>query len=249
MKELFNLKTVFFLLCFFQTSLVFAGGHGTISGSVKDGSTGNSLPGARVFLVGTAMESSTNLDGEYKIFRVPPSTYTLRIIFIGYKQKEMEVQVLPGESKKANIELDFDIIKHETVTITTQAEGQVAVINQQLSSNTITNVVSAERIIALPDANPGESVGRLPGIFIKRSGGEANKIVIRGLAPTYNSITIDGERIPATDLNDRSVDLNIISLENLAGIEVTKALTADKDADAFGGVVDFKLGSASEGGF
>ncbi|UCE07009.1 MAG: TonB-dependent receptor [bacterium] len=249
MKELFNLKIVFLLLCFFQTSLVFATSHGTITGSIKDSSTGNPLSGANVFLVGTAMESFTNLDGEYEIFRVPPGTYTFRIILIGYKQKEMEIELLTGEIKKINAELDFDINKGETITITTQAKGQVTVINQQLSSNTITNVVSAERIIAFPDANPAESVGRLPGIFIKRSGGEANKIVIRGLSPTYNFITIDGERIPATDLYDRSVDLNIISPENLAAIEVTKALTPDKDADALGGAVDFKLADAPKGGF
>ncbi|UCH62730.1 MAG: TonB-dependent receptor, partial [Fidelibacterota bacterium] len=99
----------------------------------------------------------------------------------------------------------------------------------------------------LPDANAAESVGRLPGISIKRSGGEGNKIVIRGLAPTYNTITVGGEKVPATDLDDRSVDLAMISPEILAGIEVTKALTPDKDADSFGGIVNFKLADAPEG--
>ena len=41
----------------------------------------------------------------------------------------------------------------------------------------------------------------------------------------------------------------MISSEILAGIEVTKALTPDKDADAFGGIVNFKLATAHEGGF
>ena len=146
-------------------------------------------------------------------------------------------------------QLDYDVVEGQTVVITAQAEGQAAAINQQLRSNTISNVVSAERIQEFPDANAAESVGRLPGISIRRSGGEANKIVIRGLSPTYNVITIGGERIPATDLDDRSVDLNMISPEILAGIEVTKAITPDKDADTFGGTVDFKLAEAPGGGF
>ena len=73
--------------------------------------------------------------------------------------------------------------------------------------------------------------------------------MIRGLSPTYNAITIGGDRIPSTDLDDRSVDLSMIAPEILAGIEVTKALTPDKDADAFGGTVDFQLASAAHGGF
>ena len=40
-----------------------------------------------------------------------------------------------------------------------QAMGQNAAINQQLASNSITNVVSAARIQELPDANAAESVG------------------------------------------------------------------------------------------
>ena len=241
-------KTRFLILSFLMSSTLVAA-PGKINGNVTDAKTGEPLPGANIFLVGTAIGAATDLKGEYKIFSVPPGTYTVRVTFIGYKQKELQVQIQSGETERIEIKLDFDVIKGETVTITAQAEGQVAAINQQLRSNTISNVVSAERIQELPDANAAESVGRLPGISIKRSGGEANKIIIRGLAPTYNTITIGGEKIPATDLDDRSVDLNMISPEILAGIEVTKALTPDKDADAFGGIVNFALANAPEGGF
>ena len=41
----------------------------------------------------------------------------------------------------------------------------------------------------------------------------------------------------------------MISPEILASIEVTKALTPDKDADALGGTVDFRLATAATGGF
>ena len=101
----------------------------------------------------------------------------------------------------------------------------------------------------LPDANAAESVGRLPGISLRRSGGEGSQVVIRGLAPTYNSVTISGQKLAATDLDDRGVDLSMISPEILAGIEVSKALTPDQDADSFGGSVNFKLADAPSGGF
>jgi TonB-dependent receptor len=220
-----------------------------ITGTVTDAATGEPLPGANVYLAGTAIGAISDLKGNYQIQRVPAGTHTLKVRFIGYKEKEYQVRIEEDEVKVVHLKLDYDVLKGQTVTITAQAEGQIAAINQQLRSNTITNVVSAERIMELPDANAAESVGRLPGVSILRSGGEGNRVVIRGLAPTYNAITIGGEKIPATDLDDRSVDLNMISPEILAGIEVTKALTADKDADAFGGTVNFQLADAPSGGF
>ena len=55
-------------------------------------------------------------------------------------------------------------------------------INQQLSSTTIKNIVSKNEIQELPEANAAEAVGRLPGVSLERSGGEGNKVVIRGMA-------------------------------------------------------------------
>ncbi|MBN1482802.1 TonB-dependent receptor [candidate division KSB1 bacterium] len=236
------------MVTFHRGSLIAQPGYGKIVGVVSDSITGNPLPGANVFLEGTAIGAATDLNGKYVVSSVPPGNYTLRVRFIGYKTKDVSFRMGAGETKEFDVMLALDVVEGKTVTITAQAEGQVAAINQQLRSNTITNVVSAERIQEFPDANAAESVGRLPGISIKRSGGEGNKVVIRGLAPTYNTITIGGEKIPATDLDDRSVDLNMISPEILAGIEVTKALTPDKDADAFGGIVNFQLATAPEGG-
>ena len=87
------------------------------------------------------------------------------------------------------------VIGGEQITVTAQAEGQMAAINQQLSARTITNVVSSARIQELPDANAAESVGKLPGVAILRSGGEGNKVIIRGLSPQYNNIKINGVKM------------------------------------------------------
>jgi len=246
LRKAFSLITVLFLILVCAQGL-FAAASSKIVGVVTDASTGDPLPGANVYLAGTAIGAASDLKGNYQIMRVPPGAYKLKVTFIGYKEKEVQVKVLPGKTLKVDLELQFDVVEGETVVITAQAEGQVAAINQQLRSNTIKNIVSAERIMELPDANAAESVGRLPGISILRSGGEANRVVIRGLAPTYNAVTIGGVKIPATDLNDRSVDLNMISPEILAGIEVTKSLTPDMDADAFGGTINFKLADAPDG--
>jgi TonB-dependent receptor len=134
----------------------------------------------------------------------------------------------------------------EEVTVTAQATGQRSAINQQLSSNVVTNVVSSEKMEELPDANAAEAIGRLPGISLKRNSGEANKIVIRGLSPKYNNVTIEGIKMASTNDYDRSVDLSLVQSESLSGIEVSKSLRADMDADALGGTVNLRMREAPQ---
>ena len=226
---------------------VVAQGSGKISGLVRDKATGKPLVAANVYIDGTSFGASTDLDGFYIIPSVPAGTYTVMVKYIGYKDTEVSVEVTAGETSQQNIALDYAAVEGEAVEVTAQAEGQIGAINQQLASNTIKNVVSSDRIQAIPDVNAAESVARLPGISLVRSGGEGQKVTVRGLSPKYNVMMVNGVRMQSTDRNDRSVDLNMIAPNILSGIEVTKALTADMDADAIGGTVNLKIGKAAEG--
>ncbi len=78
----------------------------------------------------------------------------------------------------------------------------------------------------------------MPGVSILRSGGEANKVILRGLGDQYTNVTIDGVKIASTDASSRGLDLSTISQSSLAGIELYKALTPDKDADALAGSIN-----------
>ncbi len=172
---------------------------GTIFGIVYDMDTDDPLPGANVYLVGTALGSSTDIDGKYSITNVPSGTYTLRVVFIGYKQMDIEITIGDDEQIEQIVMLQFDVLNlDEGITITAQREGQLKAINRQLTADAILNAVSSERIREVPDANVAESVGRLPGVSIGRSGGEGQSVIIRGLAPRYNAITINGERVPSS---------------------------------------------------
>jgi TonB-dependent receptor len=225
-------------------SLVLAQANASIQGYVKDTQTDEPLPSANVILLGTGLGAAADINGKYIIRNVPPGAYTLRASYIGYKPMEVHVQVREGTNIKQDLELENVGIKGEGVVVTAQARGQEQAINQQLAAIRVVNVVSAARIQELPDANAAESVGRLPGVSILRSGGEGTQVVVRGLQPKYNAITVDGVRMASSSPSDRSVDLSMISPDMLEGIEVSKAVTADQDADVLGGTVNFKLREA-----
>ncbi len=225
------------------TSGVFAiGESGKISGTITDAITGGALPGASVWLKGTSLGQSTDLEGKYVIRDVAAGTYTLAIRFIGYVGKEISVEVKPDQTVVANFALSPQAVEGQEVVVTVQAKGQQDAINQQLSSNTITNVVSAEKIHELPDASAAAALARLPGVSLMFG----DEVVVRGVEAKMNQILLNGVRIPSTNMFDRSVNLGFISSNMLSGIEVTKAITPDMDANAIGGVVNLTLREAPE---
>lgn len=221
--------------------------RGGVKGFLKDAESSEPLMFANVALKGTTMGTVTDNDGNYQLLNIRPGTYTLVFSYISYKNIEQQVVITAGETKVINGALEVQSIMGEEVVITAMMRGQTAAMNQQIKSNTIVNVVSREKISELPDANAAEAIARLPGISIERDAGEGTKVVIRGLAPKFNSITINGERIPSTDPLDRSVDLSMISPDMLEGMEVYKALRPDMDGDAIGGSVNFVAKNADPG--
>ena len=219
----------------------------TVKGLVKDSGNKKPLVGANVYITGTGMGTSTSDEGRYNIANVSPGTYTLKASYIGYESEEMEIIVTAGEELEQDFELNYVTIEGKTVEVTAQARGQMDAINKQLKAKSIKNIISSDRIQELPDANAAEAVARVPGVSIRREGGEGNKVVIRGLSPKYNKITVNGTNLASTDADDRSTDLSMISHYMLEGIEVTKAGTPDQEADVLGGTVNFKLKKAPSG--
>ncbi len=245
---MYKKKSIFplFVLIIFVNSVFLFAASEKITGIVIDSKTKEPLPGANVVVKGTLTGSSTDSDGFFFIPDIEPGNYTLLITYVGYKDKEIAIEVKAGESPKLKIELDYVAMESDqAIIVTAQAEGQIKAINQQLSSKAIKNVVSEARIKELPDANAAEALGRLPGVTINRSGGEANSVNIRGQSGGANSFYVEGMRLIGSE--GRGVELSNISSSMIGGIELQKSYLPDNDGDVSGGAVVFKMKEADPG--
>lgn len=232
-----------FVLLFTGISSVLAqNGNGRIEGTVVEASSGDILVGVNVMVQGTSLGDATTLDGTYIIRSVPAGMQTIIVSYIGYQRIEREVDVVAGETLELNFELSPETVMGEEITISTQAEGQRSAINEQISSRSIKNVVSAEKIRELPDESAATALSRLPGVSLQ----DGDKIVLRGIQAKMNTIMVNGVQLPSTDMDDRSTNLGFISSNMLSGIDVTKAVTPDMDANSIGGVVNLRLQEAPE---
>ena len=214
---------------------------GIIKGVITDANEGSTLPGATIYIEGTTIGTVTDVDGVYLLNNVPVGNQNLVISFLGFETKTVSIDMQAGQTVEVNEVLGEGVILGEEVIVTGQLLGQAKAINRQLNSESIANIVSADKIQELPDVNAAEAIARLPGVAINRSGGEGQKVVIRGMEPKFAAITVNGVRLPASSATDRSVDLSLLSPEMLDGIEVFKSPLPNMDAEAIGGTVNLSL--------
>lgn len=216
---------------------------GEIRGRVTADETGQNLQGAQVMLEGTGHSTLVDRSGSYRLQRVPAGTYRLLVRYIGYVAFRTQVAVAPGGVVEQNAALKLTAVTLAPLTVTLQT-GQAKALNAQKNAATITNIVDQEQIEAFPDYNTADALQRVPGVNISRSFGEGKFVAIRGTEPRLTSVTVDGQKLATPEDEERFVALDVISSNQLAGLEVTKALTPDMDADAIGGTVNLVSRSA-----
>ena len=220
--------------------------NSSISGIVIDSTNSDPLIGVNVILKGSSLGAATDKEGKYSIKNIPGREYVLEISYIGYMTESIKVNLENNRHLIQDFRMRSVSLEGETIEVTAQASGQQFAINQQIASDNIVNVVSAARIQELPDANAAESLSRLPGIYLLRSGGEGYAIAIRGLQPKYNLVMMDGVPMPPTSASNRTVNMSMISSSMLSGIEVFKTVTPDMDAAVMGGTVNFQMREAQK---
>ena len=109
---------LFLFLTFFCISSAFSGTVGKISGHITDKETGEPLGGVNVFIEGTRLGASTDLDGEYFIINVPPGSYSVTASIVGYQSVTVtDVRVNPDRTTKIEFNLKTEVMTGETITI------------------------------------------------------------------------------------------------------------------------------------
>ena len=132
----------------------------------------------------------------------------------------------------------------EEIVVQAVRFGQSKALNDQKEAVNIKNVLSEEQIQSFPDLNTAEVLQRVSGVSIQRDNGEGRFVSMRGTPSAMTNVTINGQQVAYSNSQNRMVELDVISAAQLSGIEVTKVLTPDMDADSIGGAINLKTRSA-----
>ncbi|BDD09897.1 TonB-dependent receptor [Fulvitalea axinellae] len=236
--------TAFFLLAFFTANAQ----KGMVRGRVLDSESNQGLPGVTVLAKAAGVGAVTDINGEFKLFNVASGSEILIFSYMGYETTEHPVEVLAGGVAELKVALKPGVLVGDEVVVTAdRIQGQAAALNRQRNNVNVTNLVAADQVGKFPDANIGDAMKRIPGITMQYDQGEARFGVVRGTSPAWNSVTVNGERVPSAEGEIRSVQLDLIPADMVKAIEVSKTVTPDMDADAIGGAVNLVTKSAPEG--
>ena len=235
------------LLLLFTLSLTSFSQTGNIQGTIND-ENGISVPGATILIEDLKKGVISDFDGKFTMVNIPEGNHTLLIEYLGYADFEQEVTINTSQTTAVNITLLSQNTELDEVEVTGYTlGGQARALNIQKNKQNITNIVSTDQIGKFPDANVGDAVKRIPGITMQVDQGEARNIIIRGLSPQLNSVTLNGSRIPSAEGDNRNVQMDLIPSDMIQTIEVNKAVTPDMDADALGGSVNLITRTSPQG--
>jgi len=227
-------------------SLAFAQAErGSIQGRVTDSSNAV-LQGATVSLTPGGMHTATNTEGEFVIGGLSPGTYTVTVSFVGFKELTKTVTVTAGTPIRVNSALDV-AGQSESISVTAaRSRGEADQINRARTADNIVQVLSAEVITSLPNANIADALGRLPSVTLERDEGEGKYVQIRGTEPRLSNLTIDGINVPSPESGVRQIKLDTLASDLVESIEINKTLQANMDADGIGGSVNIRTKTAGE---
>ncbi|MGB3609432.1 MAG: TonB-dependent receptor [Cellvibrio sp.] len=103
----------------------------------------------------------------------------------------------------------------------------------------VVDAISAEDIGKFPDTNLAESLQRITGVSIDRSGGEGQLITVRGFGPEFNTVLVNGRQV-ASENESRAFSFDTVASELVSGLNVHKTSTAMLQSGGIGATVDVR---------
>jgi len=101
----------------------------------------------------------------------------------------------------------------------------------------VVDSISAEDIGKFPDTNLAESLQRITGVSIDRSGGEGQLITVRGFGPEFNTVLVNGRQM-ASENQSRAFSFDTISSDLVKSLDVHKTSTATVQSGGIGSTVN-----------
>ena len=212
----------------------------TITGTVTDAESGETLPGVNIQVTGTTIGTTTDLNGQYELRNVPDDAQQLTFSFVGYQQQIVDID----DRNVINVELAQEIALLDDVVVIGYGERQRGDITGSIST------VSADLLERGSSVSPELALqGRTPGVHISGVSGnplERPEIRIRGIS-TFGVadplIVIDG--VPITEfgagaerasaaVRDLRGNVNILSLISPGDIESISVLKDASSAAIYG---------------
>lgn len=182
-------KSLFFLFLITSISTLKAQDNtGTVRGFVYDKTSGEPILFTNVYLKGTTMGASTDVNGFYSITRIPVGTYTLMSTYLGYDTAMAQITIKPGSIISQQLFLNKSSISLNEIQVS--AEKQEQLTSVKVSVETVTAKQISQIVSVGGESDIAQYLQVLPGVVF--TGDQGGQLYIRGGSPVQNKVLLDG---------------------------------------------------------
>lgn len=131
-----------------------------------------------------------------------------------------------------------DSAEEDTIVVSGLRASLESAQGTKQRSNKIVDSIVAEDIGKLPDVAVSDTAARIPGIQVERRGGEASRVLVRGLDRFNYTTTYNGREIFTAET--RSVALQDFPAGGISAIDVFKTSSADLVEPGIAGLINVR---------
>ncbi len=165
--------------------------NGTVTGTVSDDITGETLIGATI-VYSKGKGTTTDYNGNYSI-SLPPGEYNFTFSFVGMKPKTKKVKVT-SKTQFLNMKLSSNALREIEITADIAKERETPVAFTNISKEKLNEELASQDIPMVLNSTPG--------VYATQSGGGDGdaRITIRGFSQRNLAVMIDG--VPVNDMEN-----------------------------------------------
>jgi len=229
------MKKILFIAFLSLCNLAFSQSKGTVTGTVTDKEmSGEALPFANVFIKGTSIGATTDMDGKYTL-SVPAGNQTIVFSFVGYQTEERAIVVKANETLAVNQEIGANqgvALDEVKINATVSREKESALLLEQRKAVTIETKIGNQELSRKGVSDIATAVTKTTGV--SKQEGSGGSVFVRGLGDRYNVTSLNGLPLPSNDPSRKNIDLSIFSTDIVEYIGLDKTYSTKNYGD-FGG--------------
>lgn len=210
---------------------------GKISGQIINKENSQSLLGATISVQGTALGAITDLDGNFRINKVPVGTYSLMATSVGFAPVLIsEITVIEGTVTTVNFIMEPKVMEMEGVKVeaTVNKNTQAILLHQRRNAAVVSDGISSQEISRAASGDAAEAMTKVTGASVV----DGKFVFVRGLGDRYSNTQLNGSTMASPDPDKQAVALDMFPSGLLDNIIIEKSFTPDKPGDFTGGSVN-----------
>ena len=162
--------------------------NGSIRGFIYDKASGEPIMFCNVFLEGTTIGTSTDLNGMYNITKIKTGNYSIIATYIGYDTSSVDINLKSGQIITRNLEISESSFKLNEVKISAERESMKTEVKAAVIKISKQDMEMVPTIGGDPDL--AQYLQVIPGVVF--TGDQGGQLIIRGGSPIQNKVLLDG---------------------------------------------------------